>query len=172
MSREAGPLVPLTSGQVRALWTIAKRRGWGKAELYAALGVESMHALSVGQAAGHIERLSLPEHQRGEYIPPPPDRARCRGAIRNATARQRSHIALLFEQLGWSADKARGWLEKRHGIRDLAGGVFSSAAAVEVTVQLKAALRKGAGSKLDSDDSEDQEAPVESEGPEAASSGD
>ncbi len=142
-SSAAGPLVPITAGQIRALWTIAKRRGWGKDELYAALGVESMHALSVTAAAAAIERLSVPEHKRPDWQPTaPPDKARSRTSIRPASQRQRTRIAALFAELGWPDEKARGWLLRRHEIADLAGGAFSTRVASKIILELLAARRK------------------------------
>ena len=70
------------------------------------------------------------------------DRASARNVIRLASERQRNYIASLFDELGWDAAKAAGWLRRRHGIRDLAAGVFSSAAATDVIVQLEQAVSK------------------------------
>jgi len=69
--------------------------------------------------------------------------------IRPGTDRQRNYIAALFDQLGWDEDKARAWLAKRHGIRDLAGGIFSAAAATEVIVQLEQALKKRRAARVE-----------------------
>jgi hypothetical protein len=137
------PLKPATAEQCKCLYTLAHRHRWSKAELYDACGVESsLKELSVSAASAAIDRLQCGDH-RGGYEPPPPDRARLRHTIRNATARQRSYIQVLLDRLGWPDAKARGWLWKRHGIRgDLDAAIFSSAAASQVILELEAALRK------------------------------
>ena len=109
------PLKGITPGQLRALAAIAARRGWGRATLR--------------EVAGE---------------PPPPDRA-ARGAIKLASERQRTRIQALIEELGWPTESARHWLAERHRIRDLARGVFSSAAASAAITQLGEALKKRAG---------------------------
>lgn len=140
-------LMPISPDQIRALHAIAKRRGWDHAQLREAAGVASLKELSLVDAHALIDRLQFDDH-RGRYTPPPPDRATARGTIRNATKRQRGYIASLFARLGWDAAKAAGWLERRHDITDLAGGVFSTAAAKDVVVQLESALAKGGSESL------------------------
>jgi hypothetical protein len=136
------PLKPATAEQCKCLYTLAHRHRWSKAELYDACGVESsLKELSVSAASAAIDRLQCGDH-RGGYEPPPPNRARTPGTIRLATERQRNYIVALFAEIGWPEAKAAGWLQQRHGIRDLAAGVFSAAAAKEVVCQLQAIVRK------------------------------
>ena len=135
------PLKPITPGQLRALHAIGRRRGMTHEDLREAGGVGSLKDLSVVEAFRLIQRLQLDDHRQPRQ-PPPPDRAKARYVIRPGTDRQRNYIAALFDQLGWDDDKAAGWLRRRHAIRDLAGGVFSSAAATAAIVQLEHALRK------------------------------
>ena len=135
------PLKPITPGQIKALHAIGKRRGLSHADLGEAAGVASLKDLSVVEASRFIDQLQLDDH-RQNWQPAEPDRAKARYVIRPATERQRNYIAALFAELGWDDDKARGWLRRRHDIRDLAAGVFSSAAATEVIVQLEQALAK------------------------------
>jgi len=103
--------------------------------------VRSLKELSVTQAAVLIDRLQTNDYrrpfERGE-----PERVRARNVIRNASERQRNYISHLFEQLGWDTEKSAGWLQKRHGIRDLATGVFTSRTASEAVYQLEEALKK------------------------------
>lgn len=138
------PLKGITPGQRRALAAIARRRGWDRPTLREVAGVKkSLKELSVVGASKLIDRLQASDHRK-DYQPPPPDRA-ARGAIKMASERQRNNIQALTEKLGWDADKARHWLAERHGIRDLARGVFSSAAASAAITQLGEALKKRAG---------------------------
>ena len=115
------PLKPITPGQIKALHAIGKRRGLSHADLRDAAGVVSLKELSVVEASRFIDQLQLDDH-RQNWQPAEPDRAKARYVIRPARDRQRNYIAALFDQLGWDEDKARAWLAKRHGIRDLAGG--------------------------------------------------
>jgi hypothetical protein len=137
------PLKPLTSAQIRALWAIARARGLSRDELHAAAGVASLKELSVSAAARLIDSLQTASHKR-EWQPGPPDRT-ARGALRLASERQRNQIQALFDELGWPADKARGWLAKRgrFAIHDLAAGAFSSRTATALVLQLRAIARKG-----------------------------
>jgi len=135
------PLKPITPGQIKALHAIGRRRGMTHEDLRAAAGIGSLKDLSVVEAFRLIQRLQLGDH-RQPWQPAEPDRAKARYVIRPASDRQRNYIAALFDQLGWNDDKARGWLRRRHGIRDLAQGVFSSAAATEVIIELEQALKK------------------------------
>ena len=138
------PLKGITPGQLRALAAIAARRGWDRATLREVAGVQkSLKELSVSQASAAIDRLQTSDH-RTDYEPPPPDRA-ARGAIKLASERQRTRIQALIEELGWPTESARHWLAERHRIRDLARGVFSSAAASAAITQLGEALKKRAG---------------------------
>ena len=135
------PLKRITPGQIKALHAIGRRRGLSHADLRDAAGVASLKDLSVVEASKFIDQLQLDDH-RQDWRPGDPDRASARNIIRLATERQRNYIASLFDELGWDSDKAAGWLQRRHGIRDLAAGVFSSAAATEIIVQLEQALKK------------------------------
>ena len=135
------PLKPITPGQIKALHAIGRRRGLSHADLRDAAGVASLKDLSVVEAATFIDQLQLDDHRR-DWQPRRPDRAKARNVIRPVSERQRNRIAGLFAELGWDDDKARGWLSRRHGIRDLAADVFSSAAATEIIVQLEQALNK------------------------------
>ena len=135
------PLKPISGAQLRALHAIARRRGLSHADLGEAAGVASLKDLSVVEASRFIDQLQLDDH-RQNWQPGDPDRASARNVIRPATERQRTYLTVLFEQLGWSDDKARAWLLKRHSIRDLHSGVFSAAAATAAIVQLEHALRK------------------------------
>lgn len=101
---------------------------------------ESLKELSVIDASKLIDRLQTEEHKK-DWMPPPPDRSR-HGTIRLATERQRNQIAALFDDLGWDAARAGAWLKNRHNITDLAGGTFSTSAAVQVVCELNAILRK------------------------------
>ncbi len=149
-ARRSTPLKRITSGQVRALHAIGRARGLDHEALRDAAGVESLTHLSVTEAARLIERLQTKSHRRDWSPGEPPDRASARGVIRLATERQRNYIAYLFDQLGWDAEKAAGWLQKRHGIRDVAGGTFSARAASEAITQLEhAALKASHGSSLE-----------------------
>jgi hypothetical protein len=134
------PFMPITASQLRTLHAIGRRRGLTHEELREAAGVASLKQLSVTQAAELIDRLQVQDHRR-DWQPDEPDRAP-RGVIRNATARQRAYISHLIEQLGWDAEKAADWLRERHGIRDLAGGVFLSKTASEAVYQLEQAVLK------------------------------
>lgn len=136
-----GPLKPITNGQLKALHAIALRRGLSHDDLHAAAGVDTLKALSVAQAAGLIGRLQTADHRRA-WEPGEPDRAAARGVLRNASERQRNYIAVLTEQLGWSAEKAAHWLRERHGIADLVAGVFSTRVASAAVYQLEQALLK------------------------------
>lgn len=144
-TKTAGPLKPITAGQIRALHAIGKRRGLSHEQLRDAAGVESLKELSVSAASKLIDRLQCDDH-RSDWPPPPPDRAK-RGCIRNATERQRNYIQVLFDELGWDAEKSRAWLQKRHGIHDLAGGVFLSSTAKDAILQLERAHTKAAGGR-------------------------
>ena len=139
-TKTAGPLKPITAGQIRALFAIGKRRGLSHEQLREAGGVESLKELSVSAASKLIDRLQCSDH-RTAWQPPPPDRAK-RGCIRNATERQRNYIQVLLDELGWDADKSRAWLQKRHGIHDLAGGVFLASTAKDAILQLQEAMKK------------------------------
>ncbi|MFQ5805941.1 MAG: hypothetical protein ACE5I3_05775 [Phycisphaerae bacterium] len=106
-------------------------------------GVASLQDLSVTEAARLIDRLQAKAYEhRKDWTPREPDRAKARGVIRNATQRQRADIARLLEQLGWDPAKSVAWLRQRHGIRSLAGGVFTSRTASEAIYQLEQALEK------------------------------
>ena len=120
---------------------IAHKRGITHEELREAGDVESLKDLSVVDAAKLIDRLQTDAHRK-DWTPDAPDRV-VPGTIRNASDRQRTYIQALFQSLGWDADKAAGWLERRHGISDLAGGVYTSRTASEAIVQLEQALKKG-----------------------------
>ncbi|HUU98545.1 MAG TPA: hypothetical protein VM487_22655 [Phycisphaerae bacterium] len=136
------PLKPITPGQIKALHAIGRRRGLSHEDLRAAAGVQqSLKELSVVEASKFIDQLQVADY-RGKWRPRDPDRASARNVIRVVSARQRTYLIVLFEQLGWSDDKARAWLLKRHSIRDVGGGVFSAAAATAVIVQLEQALKK------------------------------
>jgi len=135
------PLKPITPGQIKALHAIGRRRGLSHADLREAAGVASLKDLSVVEASRFLDQLQLDDH-KVNWRAGDPDRASARNVIRLATERQRNYIASLFDELGWETDKAAGWLRRRHGIRDLAAGVFSSAAATELIVQLEQALKK------------------------------
>lgn len=135
------PLKPITTGQLRALHAIARRRGWSHDELHDIAGVESLKLLSVTEAARLIERVQTRDHER-EFTPGEPDRARGRNVIRSASERQRNYMSHLFDELGWDVEKADAWLRERHGIRDLAGGVFTARTASEAVYQLEQALAK------------------------------
>jgi hypothetical protein len=135
------PLKPITPGQIKALHAIGKRRGLTHEQLRDLGGVESLKLLSVVAASDLLDRLQCDDH-KVNWQPGPLDRARTRGTIRLATERQRNHVVALLVELDWGDGKARGWLWKRHGIRDLAAGVFSTAAARQVVLELEGALRK------------------------------
>ena len=136
------PLKLITPGQLRALHAIGRRRGLSHEDLRAVAGVQqSLKELSVTEASRFLDRLQLDDHKR-DWQPGDPERASARNVIRLATERQRNYVASLFDGLGWDSDKAAGWLRRRHSIRDLAAGVFSSAAATEIIVQLEQALKK------------------------------
>jgi len=135
------PLKPTTPAQIKALHAIGKRRGLTHEQLRDLAGVESLKLLSVVDASKLLDRLQCDDH-KVNWQPGPPDRATARHMIRLATERQRNYIAVLFAELGWSEPKAAGWLRERHGIRDLATGVFSSAAAKQVVLELQAIQRK------------------------------
>lgn len=139
------PLKGITPGQIRALHAIGRRRGLSHEQLREAGGVESLKELSVSAASKLIDRLQCDDH-RSNWRPPPPDRAK-RGCIRNATERQRNYIQVLLDELGWDADKSRAWLQKRHGIHDLAGGVFLASTAKDAILQLERAHTKTAGGR-------------------------
>ena len=135
------PLKPITPGQIKALHAIGRRRGLSHADLREVAGVASLKDLSVTDASRFIDQLQLDDHKQS-WQPGEPDRASARGVVRLSTSRQRNYVASLCDELGWDGDKARGWLRRRHGIRDLGAGVFSSAAATEIIVQLEQALKK------------------------------
>lgn len=147
------PLKPITSAQLKALHAIGRRRGLSHENLRDAAGVASLKSLSVTEGARLIERLQTDDYQR----PMPkrePDRAHRRGVIRLATDRQRNYIAHLFERLGWDAEKSARWLRERHGITDLAGGVFTARTASEAVYQLEQALAKAEPKRTPSDASD------------------
>ena len=134
------PLMRITSAQLKALHVIGCRRGLDHLALRELAGVASLKDLSITQAAELIERWQMDDHKR-DFKPPEPDRAKARDVIRLATQRQRSQIARLFEALGWDVEKATAFLKRRHSITDLAGGVFSSAAASQIILELEAIRR-------------------------------
>jgi len=148
-AQRSGPLKPITTGQLRALHAIGRRRGMNHEALRDVAGVESLKDLSVTKAARLIERLQTESHRR-DFTRGEPDRASARGVIRNATQRQRNYVAYLIEQLGWDGKKGAGWLRKRHDIRDLAAGVFTARTASEAVYQLEhAALKASQAANLE-----------------------
>ena len=138
------PLKPATPGQLRALHAIARRRGMTHEALREAAGVtDSLKELSVVTAGDLINRLQLEDHRTG-WQPAGPDRA-ARGCLKLGSDRQRTCIQAVFDALGWGDEVARAWLDKRHDITDLAGGVCSTRALSKVIVELEQALLRRHG---------------------------
>lgn len=141
MTIAAAPLLPITPPQLRCLHALARKRGLSHEDLRAVAGVTSLKLLSVSAANVLIDKLQLdrPDGGRGGRARTGERRPRL---STDATGPQRGLIAYLFEQLGWDADKARGWLRARHFVNDLARDHIDRAEATQIINELKAALRK------------------------------
>jgi len=136
------PLTYVSKDQLKYIHHLLRRAAVDKEDIYAIYHVESLKDLSAGQANVLIDRL---KQRLGLPVGQPSGRRSARrpaGTIRNATQRQRNTIAQLFDELFWGPDKARAWLQQRHGITNLQSGVFSTQAASDVIVQLTQIIKK------------------------------
>lgn len=159
------PLVHISPAQMRALHAAARARRLTHEDLgafaFQRYGVRSLKDLSVTQAHALLDLIN---EDRPESRPARAATRTAPGAIRLASSRQRNQIAALFDQLGWDAERCRGWLRKRHAIDDLERGALSTATASAAITQLTLAARKDAAAKQSERSPNDATSATDSDG--------
>lgn len=106
------PLPPLSKAQRKALFAAARGKGLSTDDLRAMTPNGSISALSRREAFDLLNRLNAgTEHDR-----PAPSRRprRAKGMYAFVTDAQRDLIAAIRLEIGWSDERFRDWLGKRH----------------------------------------------------------
>ena len=137
----------MTAAQNRLLHRVAAHRGLTHDDLRAAAGVQSLSLLSDSAAAALIDRLRGQDARQDVHARRGRGRRLRAGELRcahDASTAQRRTVARLLSLTGWPAAKARGWLLRRHRVRDLAGEPIASWVLVQAIVQLERVLDKHA----------------------------
>lgn len=131
----------MTAQQRRCLFALLKARGLdSRDDRLAVAGVASFRDLTADAAARLIERLQSDRPQRRQR----PDRPALRTPriTTEMSAPQYHAILDLLAGLGWSDALVRGWLLKRHRVRDLARDHVARADASAIITELSRAYRK------------------------------
>ncbi len=131
----------MTAAQNKALHAWGKAHGFAHRDLAPLCGVVSLKDLTVDAAAAALERLNADR----PIVGPVCNRSKRRlprlkpGTIRPATPAQRKYLADLVARIG-DPRRISGW--ESWGIRDIAGGAYTTTAASHAITQLQQYLYK------------------------------
>lgn len=124
---------PISGGQIRMIYGLARRCGMGGDELHgmiaAQTGRESIRELTIYQGVQLIDRL---KGMAGE-----PVREDIPG---RASDGQRSMIRSVIREMGWTDERLRAFLDKRYHVSDVA---FLPSAKCGAVIEALKAMRDG-----------------------------